>query len=83
MNEWIQGAAGSIEKITLELLAWLRVGDHRPLAIALVVCGLALVFAMGVMFRWLGDKQRARRAAARNSQRITARRYHEKVWGWH
>jgi len=83
MNEWIQAAVGSAEKMALELSTWLRAGDHWPLAAALVVGGLALAFAMGVMIRWLGDKHRARRAAARNSQRITARRYHEKVWGWY
>ena len=83
MNERIQAAVGSVEKIALELSTWLRAGDHWPLAIALTVCGLGLAFAMGVMIRWLANKRRARRAATRNSQRIVARRYHEKVWGWH
>jgi phosphotransferase system glucose/maltose/N-acetylglucosamine-specific IIC component len=70
-QKWISG-----------LLAWLQTAD-RANAIAVVICGVVLAFVVALTIHWAKARYRAANIAARNSQRIAARHYHERCWtGW-
>ena len=65
-----------MDKILLEVLAWLQTGYIATLAIA----GIALASIIALVINWARARDLTLKAAAGNSRRIAARRYREQVW---